>query len=91
MKRPCFSALLLLLSTTAAYAIDPGPSSPQQQETERWMQLQLSGQVASQKVQTLSPLEREQSLQRWLDSYKHTIPEFYKQDEGGKLQGGGSN
>lgn len=83
MKGNLFCALALVAFPLVAVAIDPGPSSPQQAETEAWLQMQLRGQVASPIVQTATPAERELSLQRWLDSYKDAIPDFYSQDEGG--------
>lgn len=78
--------VLLALVPLGAMAIEPGPASRNQQETEHWLQLQISGNVQSPVRQVATPAEREQSLQRWLDSYKHEIPEYYKQDEGGKAK-----
>ena len=75
--------VLLALIPLGAVAIEAGPASKSQQETENWLQLQVSGSVQSPIRQTATPAERELSLQRWLDSYKHEIPEYYKQDEGG--------
>ncbi|GAB7532598.1 DUF3613 domain-containing protein [Pseudomonas sp. 3A(2025)] len=72
----------------AAWAIEPGPSAPTQAQTEAWLQLQVRGDAASKVVQTPTPSEQEQSLQRWLDSYKHPIPEFYDQESGGKMGSG---
>ncbi|MBF6027929.1 DUF3613 domain-containing protein [Pseudomonas sp. P115] len=78
----------LALLPLIAHGIESGPSSPQQAETENWMALQLSGRVASPIVQKTSPAEREQALQRWLDSNKHPIPEYFEQKQGGTSQGG---
>ena len=75
--------VLLALLPLGAVAIEPGPSSREQQETENWLQLQVSGKVQSPVRQVATPAERERSLQRWLDSYQHPIPEFYGQDVGG--------
>lgn len=75
--------VLLALLPLGAVAIEPGPSSREQQETENWLQLQVSGTVQSPVRQVATPAERERSLQRWLDSYQHPIPEFYGQDVGG--------
>ena len=60
--------LCLALLPLAASAIEPGPSSPQQAETEQWLTLQVNGHAASPTPQSSSPAEREQALQRWLDS-----------------------
>jgi hypothetical protein len=79
----CCLGLLALPFTT--HAIDPGPASPQQQETEGWLQLQSSNAAASQKKQTATATERELSMQRWLKSYQHEIPEFFDQDAGGTV------
>ena len=78
--------VLLALIPLGAVAIEPGPTPKNQQETENWLQLQVSGSVQSPIRQTATPAERELSLQRWLDSYKHEIPEYYKQDEGGSAE-----
>ena len=79
--------LSLALLPLAASAIEPGPSSPQQAETEQWLTLQVNGHAASPTPQSSSPVEREQALQRWLDSNKHPIPEFFDQKVGGTAQG----
>ena len=76
--------VLLAVLPLGAFAIGPGPVSRAQQDTENWLQLQVSGSVQSPIRQTATPAERELSLQRWLDSYKHEIPEYYGQKEGGK-------
>ncbi|KQQ54950.1 hypothetical protein ASF84_16705 [Pseudomonas sp. Leaf127] len=88
MKPVILAGLWLLGTCGSAWAIDPGPSSPAQAQTEAWLQLQVRGEAASKTVQTSTPAEREQSLQRWLDSYKHPIPEFYDQGAEGKVGSG---
>ncbi|KAE9653416.1 DUF3613 domain-containing protein [Pseudomonas fluorescens] len=70
--------MCLSLLPLAAAAIEPGPSSPQQAETENWLALQVNGLAASPTPQTTTPAEREQALQRWLDSNKHPIPEYFE-------------
>lgn len=78
----------LLAVPLISHAIDAGPASAQQQETEGWLQLQARNQVASPKLQTLTPAERELVMQRWLKSYQHEIPEFFDQEQGGKVDSG---
>ena len=78
------------LSTTA-WAIEPGPSSPYQQGTEQWLQLQIRGVVASPHLQTASATERDLAMQRWLNSFNFPIPEFYDQDAAGQMTIGGDN
>lgn len=88
MKPVMFAGLVGLGFCGTAWAIEPGPSSPGQTQTEAWLQLQVRGDSASKVVQTATPSEREQSLQRWLETYKHPIPEFYDQETGGKMGSG---
>ncbi|WP_460155588.1 DUF3613 domain-containing protein [Pseudomonas sp. S2_H10] len=90
MKPTTLYCLGLLALPLAAHAIDAGPASPQQQETEGWLQLQARNKVASDKPQTASATERELAMQRWLKSFQHEIPQFWDQDAGGKVYSGGS-
>lgn len=80
----------LALLPLMAQAIEPGPSSPQQAETENWLALQINGLAASPTPQKTTPAEREQAMQRWLDSNKHPIPEFFESESGGASNGGSS-
>jgi len=80
----CGAACLLL--SLAVQAVEQEMSSPYQRQTEKWLQLQVAGKQQSPTAQVATPSEREQSLQRWLDSYKYPIPEFFKQDAGGSLK-----
>ncbi|QKV62173.1 DUF3613 domain-containing protein [Pseudomonas sp. 43A] len=87
MKTVMLCLGLLALPLTS-YAIDAGPSSAQQQETEGWLLLQSRNKAASPKVQTATPTERELAMQRWLKSYQHEIPEFFDQQQGGEVDSG---
>ncbi|GFM51490.1 DUF3613 domain-containing protein [Pseudomonas capsici] len=89
MKRIIFSGILVFGLCGDAWAIDEGPSSKAQKQTEAWLQLQARGDAASPTPQTVTPAERDLSLQRWINSYKHEIPEFYEQKEGGSISSGG--
>ncbi|WP_202370063.1 DUF3613 domain-containing protein [Pseudomonas sp. MWU318] len=84
LHRVCCLALLSV--PFAAQAIDAGPASAQQQETEGWLVLQSRNQAASPKRQTATAAERELALQRWLKKYKYEIPDFYDPDAGGKIE-----
>jgi hypothetical protein len=83
-------AISLMFVTVTAAAIEPGFSSPDQKQTDAWLQLQASGKAASPVPQPSSPIERDLSMQRWLNSYQHPIPDFYEQKKGGTVSGGGS-
>lgn len=87
MKIRYFASLALLALPLTTMAIEPGPSSPQQQNTETWLTLQSSGQAASPTQQKASAAERDLATQRWLDSFKHPIPEYFDQKVGGQTQG----
>ncbi|MGN4049061.1 DUF3613 domain-containing protein [Pseudomonas sp. SM4] len=78
----------LLAVPLISHAIDAGPASAQQQETEGWLQLQARNKVASPKPQTVTSTERELAMQRWLKSYQHEIPQFFDQEQGGKVDSG---
>jgi hypothetical protein len=78
---------LALLPITAS-AIEPGPSSKYQAETERWMALQVDGRAASPTPQKATAAERDQALKRWLD-YTYPIPEQFKAESAGTTKGGG--
>ena len=88
MKLPCLASLAALALPLSVMAIEPGPSSPQQAATEDWLALQVSGRAASTTPQAASAAERDLAAQRWLDSFKHKIPEFFEQKVGGKTEGG---
>jgi hypothetical protein len=79
----CYAGLLGLPLT--AMAIDSGPNSPYQQETENWLLLQNHNAMASPTPQYATAAERNLSLQRWLDSYKDAIPDLYDQKAGGNM------
>ena len=87
MRAAIFFVGLLALPLTS-HAIDAGPASAQQQETEGWLLLQSRNKAASPKVQTATPTERELAMQRWLKSYQHEIPEFFDQQQGGEVDSG---
>ena len=83
-KGLCYLTLLTLPLT--AHAIDTGPASAQQQETEGWLVLQSRNKAASPKPQTATATERDLAMQRGLKKYKDEIPEFYDPDAGGKIE-----
>lgn len=81
----CYLTLLTL--PLGAHAIDTGPASAQQQETEGWLVLQSRNKAASAKPQSATATERELAMQRWLKKYRYEIPDFYNPDAGGKIEG----
>jgi len=83
-KGLCYLTLLSL--PLSATAIDAGPASAQQQETEGWLVLQSRNKAASPKPQTATATERDLAMQRWLKKYKYEIPDFYDPDAGGKIE-----
>jgi hypothetical protein len=87
MNMPYLASLAVLALPMSVMAIEPGPSSPQQALTEQWLTLQSTGSAASQKPQKASADERDRANQRFLDSYKYPIPEYFEQKVGGKTEG----
>ena len=82
----CLTLLTVLTLPVTVLAIDSGPSSPQQQETEGWLVLQSRNQAASKTPQTQSAAEREAAMQRWLKKYQYEIPDLYDPDAGGEIK-----
>jgi len=91
MKRIVLTGCCAVALTGIAFAGEPARSSSPQSPTEQWLQLQASGKAASTIPQTQAPLERDLSMQRWLDNYQHPIPEFFDQKKGGSISGGGGS
>lgn len=87
MKLKPLAHLLLATLPLTALAIEPGPSSVYQRQTEGWLQLQVKGQLATTTPQRASSAEREQAMQRLIESYKHPIPEYFDQKQGGAAKG----
>jgi hypothetical protein len=88
MKTKRLLIVCMACLSTTAWAIEPGPSSPYQQGTEQWLQLQIRGVVASPHLQTASAAERDLAMQRWLNSFNYPIPEFFEPDVGGDISSG---
>ncbi|MBC3412063.1 DUF3613 domain-containing protein [Pseudomonas sp. SWRI51] len=54
------------------------PERPAETATEAWLKVQASNRQASPVPQVQTDKERDQAMQRWLDSYKYAIPDFYR-------------
>lgn len=83
------AGLSLALSASTLMAADAAaPREPDwpESQTELWLQLQREGEIASRRVQSATPAERERSMQRLLDSFEHPIPEYFGEDDGGSFE-----
>ncbi|MHC5349415.1 DUF3613 domain-containing protein [Metapseudomonas furukawaii] len=77
------AALLLVASLGPLAAADPEqPRQERPRVSEQWLSIQRDGVQASRQVQSATAAERELANQRWLDSYRHAIPERYYDDDG---------
>ncbi len=85
-RLPILACLGLLALPCSAMALEAGPSSPQQAETEGWLQLQISHQAASPIAQTATATERELAMQRWLRKFNYDIPDLFEQGQEGHIQ-----
>ncbi|BBH48026.1 DUF3613 domain-containing protein [Pseudomonas sp. KU43P] len=66
-------------SVFSAWADDaPHQHSTELTATEALLQVQSSGEQASNKLQVQTARERDLSKQRWLETYKYAIPDFYR-------------
>jgi hypothetical protein len=77
--------LSLFFSVNSAVA-DPLERSVGE-ETRRWLELQSSGAAASTTRQTVSGPVADAIYQRYVESFTHPIPEFYKSDKDGSNGG----
>ena len=90
MKHILLCGAVLLAFSTDTLASDSSSTATQPQtqtetQTETWLKLQAKGTASSPTPQTSTPAERDLSLQRWLESYKYKIPEFFDQETGGSF------
>ena len=73
---------LILLACIAfpidALAAETTYPPPAETATEALLRVQSSNQQASSRPQQQTARERDQSMQRWLDSYSHQIPDFFR-------------
>ncbi|RII75207.1 DUF3613 domain-containing protein [Pseudomonas monteilii] len=74
--------VMVLACCVGSAALQAGeyPRQAPQDETatERLLRVQSSGEQASRRLQVQTARERDQSMQRWLDTYKYEIPDFYR-------------
>ncbi|WP_022947652.1 DUF3613 domain-containing protein [Methylohalobius crimeensis] len=86
------SILIGCLSIDFAAAADPPPQTSSRilgEDTRRWLELQRSGASASETPQRLPAPAATAAYKRYVDSFKHEIPEFFKIERG--THGGRSN
>ncbi|WP_369988249.1 DUF3613 domain-containing protein [Pseudomonas xanthosomatis] len=67
-----------LLMPVAALAQESPRQAQDETATETWLKVQASNRQASPTPQVQTDKERDQAMQRWLDSYKYAIPDFYR-------------
>ncbi|MFK0093031.1 DUF3613 domain-containing protein [Pseudomonas sp. NPDC090592] len=71
--------LVCWVGSTALQAEEyPRQTAQDETATERLLRVQSSGDQASRRLQVQTARERDQSMQRWLDTYKYEIPDFYR-------------
>ncbi|MFF7062105.1 DUF3613 domain-containing protein [Pseudomonas sp. NPDC008258] len=71
--------LACCVGSTALQAEEyPRQTAQDETATERLLRVQSSGEQASRRLQVQTARERDQSMQRWLDTYKYEIPDFYR-------------
>lgn len=93
---PRLSFLLLLLPLVAAAE---APNPPTGTQTRAWMAQQVSGQSAEGEARPMDGEAANAAYQRYLESFKHPIPETLSAEQGGSSgasasgsgEGGGSS
>jgi Protein of unknown function (DUF3613) len=81
--------LILLLADNPVFA-ESQPGRSIGVETRSWLELQSSGAAASKNRQTVLGPVADAIYKRYVDSFKHPIPEYYKSEQSGKMGGGSS-
>jgi len=74
---------VMLLACCASVSVAWAEDTPRQQRealtaTEALLRVQSSGEQASNRLQVQTARERDMSMQRWLETYKYAIPDFYR-------------
>lgn len=72
--------LLAAMTASAEEAADTGHQS-EQTTTERWLEMQRTGQVASTQPQPLSGPAMERAHQRYLQGFEHPLPMYFEHAE----------
>ncbi|MDO9422613.1 MAG: DUF3613 domain-containing protein [Methylobacter sp.] len=84
MSHPSIKAVLpLILLFGADIAAADSQERSSGEETRAWLELQRSGVAASTTRQTVAGPVADEIYRRYVDSFKHPIPEFYKSDKDG--------
>lgn len=87
MLRKLITAVAPLIMLCAAETViaDSSRGRPVGEETRRWLELQSSGVAASKSRQTVTGPVADAIYRRYVDSFKHPIPEFYKSKQEGEF------
>lgn len=90
MSHHYFSVCLLMTATLIPQAVNAKDSdkAPLGQETQQWLELQRSGYAASQRGQRVSGPIADAIYHRYVESFKHPIPENFQRER--IANGGGS-
>jgi Protein of unknown function (DUF3613) len=84
MSHQSIAALLpLVLLFAAEIAAADSLEQSVGEETRRWLELQRSGVAASETRQTVSGPVADAIYKRYVESFQHPIPEFYKSEQNG--------
>lgn len=74
---------VLLLTALTAYAEEKAsaPEAPAEPATHAWLEMQRSGQAASQQPQPLSGPAMDKVHERYLKGFEHPLPIFFEYAE----------
>jgi len=72
--------LMACCASVSMVSADDTPRQPREAltATEALLRVQSSGEQASPRLQVQTARERDLSKQRWLETYKYAIPDFYR-------------
>lgn len=81
MLRPLLLLMCLAGAATALGDEKPRQAVSDESVTETLLRIQASNQQASPTLQVQTAKERDRSMQRWLETYKYAIPDFYRWEQ----------
>lgn len=90
ISKKIIGAALLLVMVNVANAdstpeVYPWSNDEVVLATEQWLNIQREGQASSKYIQTVTLAEQEKIMQRWLNSYEHSLPEFFDKSSAGEF------
>ena len=86
MRHTNIVIILLLLPVAVLAEQDTEKRSQPGEQSRSWLQMQSTGQSATQQPPRQTGPEAARAYERYLNSFEHPIPQYYTGDEAGRLR-----